>query len=51
METNIPQGLTVFALPLTHRRKLRTTNMLERINEEIKRRTQSPPCSPMRPPL
>ena len=40
METNIPQGLTVFALPLTHRRKLRTTNMLERINEEIKRRTR-----------
>lgn len=34
------QGLTVFALPLTHRRKLRTTNMLERINEEIKRRTR-----------
>jgi putative transposase len=40
IEANIPQGLTVFALPLTHRRKLRTTNMLERINEEIKRRTR-----------
>lgn len=40
LENNIPQGLTVFDLPLGHRRKLRTTNMLERVNEEIKRRTR-----------
>lgn len=40
MEENIPQGLTVFALPAAHRRKLRTTNMLERQNKEIKRRTR-----------
>lgn len=40
MEENIPQGLTVFALPAAHRRKLRTTNMLERLNKEIKRRTR-----------
>lgn len=40
MEENIPQGLTVFALPTAHRRKLRTTNLLERLNKEIKRRTR-----------
>jgi putative transposase len=36
----IPQGLTVFALPSSHRRRLRTTNALERVNREIKRRTR-----------
>ncbi len=36
----IPQGLTVFALPPAHRRRLRTTNALERVNKEIKRRTR-----------
>jgi transposase-like protein len=40
MEENVPQGLSVFALPTSHRRKLRTTNMLERQNKEIKRRTR-----------
>jgi transposase-like protein len=40
MEENVPQGLAVFALPAAHRRKLRTTNMLERLNKEIKRRTR-----------
>jgi transposase-like protein len=40
MEANIPQGLTVFGLPASHRRRLRTTNMLERLNKEIKRRTR-----------
>ena len=40
MEENIPEGLTVFDLPPSHRRRLRTTNMLERINQEIKRRTR-----------
>jgi transposase-like protein len=40
METNIPEGLTVFELPAAHRRRLRTTNMLERLNQEIKRRTK-----------
>jgi transposase-like protein len=40
MEANVPEGLTVFALPAPHRRKLRTTNMLERLNKEIKRRTR-----------
>ena len=40
METDIPEGLTVFELPETHRRRLRTTNTLERLNQEIKRRTR-----------
>jgi putative transposase len=40
MEGAVPEGLSVFALPSSHRRKLRTTNMLERLNKEIKRRTR-----------
>lgn len=40
LEQNVPEGLTVFALPASHRRKLRTTNSLERLNKEIKRRTR-----------
>ena len=40
MENNISEGLTVFDLPSSHRRRLRTTNMLERLNQEIKRRTR-----------
>jgi len=37
---NVPEGLTVFSFPEAHRRRLRTSNMLERINKEIKRRTR-----------
>jgi putative transposase len=40
LEANVSQGLTIFALPVSHRRRLRTSNMLERLNEEIKRRTR-----------
>lgn len=40
LEQNVPEGLTVFVLPAGHRRKLRTTNSLERLNKEIKRRTR-----------
>jgi transposase-like protein len=39
-EENIPEGLTVFDLPEGHQRRLRTTNPLERLNREIKRRTR-----------
>ena len=39
-EENLPQGFTVFAFPATHRRRLRTTNLVERLNEEIRRRTR-----------
>ncbi|MEN6558721.1 MAG: IS256 family transposase [Thermoguttaceae bacterium] len=40
LDANVPESLTVLRLPLAHRRRLRTTNMLERLNEEIKRRTR-----------
>lgn len=40
LESDVPEGLTVFELPGTHRRRLRTSNMLERVNQEIKRRTR-----------
>ena len=33
-------GLAVFALPAKHRKRLRTTNMLERLHEEINRRSR-----------
>ena len=39
-EEAIPEGFTVFALAASHRRRLRTTNLLERVNQEIKRRTR-----------
>ncbi|HET9396499.1 MAG TPA: transposase [Nitrospiraceae bacterium] len=40
MEENVPESLTVFRLPAGHRQRLRTTNMLERLNRELKRRTR-----------
>lgn len=40
IERAIPEGLTVFDLPETHRRRMRTTNVLERLNREIRRRTR-----------
>jgi transposase-like protein len=40
LEENLWEGLTVFALPEAHRRLLRTTNGLERVNKEVKRRTR-----------
>jgi putative transposase len=40
MEENIPEGFTIFKHPKNLRRKLRTTNGVERINREILRRTR-----------
>jgi transposase-like protein len=40
MEAAIPEGLTVFDFPESHRRRIRTSNMLERVSQEIKRRTR-----------
>ena len=40
MEVNIPEGFTVFSFPWEHKRRLRTSNYLERLNQEIKRRTR-----------
>ena len=39
-EQNLPEGFTVFGLPEPHRVRMRTTNGLERLNKEIKRRTR-----------
>ena len=40
LEENVPESLTVLRWPTAHRRRLRTTNLLERLNREIKRRTR-----------
>lgn len=40
IEDHIEQCLAVLAFPSSHRQRLRTTNGLERLNEEIKRRTR-----------
>ena len=40
MEDNLPEGFAVFSLPVAHRRRLSSTNMVERLNREIKRRTR-----------
>ena len=40
MESNIPDGLTVFSFPEDHWRRIRTINSLERVCKEIRRRTR-----------
>ena len=40
MEENLPEGLTVFTFPVAHRRLIRTTNGLERLNREVRRRSR-----------
>jgi putative transposase len=40
LEDNVPESLTVFAIPAAHRRRLRTSNAMERLNKEIARRTR-----------
>jgi putative transposase len=40
MQENLAEGFTAFDFPLEHRRSIRTTNSLERINREIRRRTR-----------
>jgi transposase-like protein len=40
LETAIPEGLTVLNLPAAHRTRLRTVNALERLNQDIRRRTR-----------
>lgn len=46
METNIPEGLSVFSFPEQVRRRLRTSNMCETLNSLIKRRTRVVGLSP-----
>lgn len=38
-ETALQEGLAVMSMPKAHRKRLRTVNMLERLNKEILRRT------------
>ena len=40
VEENIAETLTFYRLPRGHHKHLKSTNMLERLNEEIKRRTR-----------
>ncbi|GAB4108268.1 MAG: hypothetical protein Kow001_04590 [Acidobacteriota bacterium] len=40
MEQAIEEALTFYRLPVAHHKHLKSTNLLERLNEEIKRRTQ-----------
>jgi len=40
IEDNLSEGFSVFDFPLEHRRTIRTTNSMERINKEIRRRTR-----------
>lgn len=40
VEENIIETLTFYRLPLRQRKHLKSTNMLEKMNEEIKRRTR-----------
>ena len=40
MEENIPEGFAVYALPEAHHRRMRTSNAIERVNQELKRRTR-----------
>lgn len=40
MEENIPESLTVMHFPEPHRRRIRTSNIAERVNKEVRRRTR-----------
>ena len=40
LEENLPQGLTVLSFPSADHRRLRTSNGLERVNQELRRRTR-----------
>ena len=40
LAANIPEGLTVFAFPVSFRRLLRTTNGVERLHREVRRRAR-----------
>jgi len=51
MEENIPEGLTVFSLPKNVRVRLRTSNMCENLNMQIRRRTRVVGLFPNEAPL
>jgi putative transposase len=39
VEDNIEETLVYYRLPIQHHKHLKSTNMLERLNQELKRRT------------
>lgn len=39
MRHALPQGFAVYEIPAAHRRRLRSTNLHEWLNKEVKRRT------------
>lgn len=40
LESDLPEGFTVFSFPKAHQRRLRTVNVLERVHRELERRTR-----------
>jgi transposase-like protein len=40
MQENLFEGLAIFNFPSAHRKKLRTSNIAERVNQEIRRRSR-----------
>jgi transposase-like protein len=40
LEENVEETLVVLNLPIEHRKKMKSTNMLERFNQELKRRSR-----------
>jgi putative transposase len=40
LEESIEETLTVLDLPVEHRKKMKSTNMIERLNQELKRRSR-----------
>jgi len=40
LEEAVPDGFAVFDLPPPHRRRLRSTNMMENVNRQVRRRTR-----------
>lgn len=40
LEANVDEGLTAYQFPIEHWRKIRTSNGMERVNREVKRRTR-----------
>lgn len=40
MEVNLQEGFSFFAFPIAHWKRIRTSNCLERVSQEIKRRTR-----------
>lgn len=40
LEENIPETLNLYSFPKEHRKRIRSTNMIERVNREVRRRSR-----------